>query len=196
MVLMFKTARQPDRSDSRAVCGPRAIRCPGLMYDYCWWWFKPWYSLNIVFGETHKGRIYFLSYWESTEGCKYWWECHHKRTYSGALLYNCPALRRIRFMTIFLRSQLLPAVLRGGFLTIQAAKMAAVWRIFAGRWVFTPLERIERVSVRFNGVFNFALRCFRLTVIFLERIIIVKRGTTVRTHGQDIRFTNFSLRYS
>ena len=72
-----------------------------------------------------------------------------------------------------------PAVFRDGFLTIQTAKMAAIWRIFAGLWVFTPLECIERVSMRFNGVFIFALRCFRLTPIFMEGIIVIKRGTTV-----------------
>ena len=71
------------------------------------------------------------------------------------------------------------AVLRDRFFAIQAAKMAAIWRIFAGQWVFTALERIERVSMHFNWVFYFTLRCFRLTAIFLEQIIVVKRGTTV-----------------
>ena len=73
----------------------------------------------------------------------------------------------------------LPAVLTDGFLTIQAPKMAAVWRIFAGQWAFIPLECIEWVSMHFSWVFYFVLWCFCLTAIFLERIIMVKRGTTV-----------------
>ena len=51
------------------------------------------------------------------------------------------------------------------------------------------MERIEWVSMRFNGVFYFALRCFHLTMIFLERIIIVKRGTTVTAScGEQVAF--------
>ena len=70
---------------------------------------------------------------------------------------------------------------RDGFLAIQAAKMAAIWRIFAGQWIFTPLERIERVSVCFNGVFYFALRRFSW-----NGIIVVKRGTTVYRRGKGV----------
>ena len=80
----------------------------------------------------------------------------------------------------------LPAVQNGSplcfqdrFPTLQAAKMAALWRIFAGRWVFSPLEWIEPVSVHFNGLFCFARQCFRKTAIFAERINIILRGTTV-----------------
>ena len=49
------------------------------------------------------------------------------------------------------------------------------------RWTvsLSPLEHILRFSMHFNGLFSFVLRCFHLTVIFLERIIAVKRGTTV-----------------
>ena len=73
----------------------------------------------------------------------------------------------------------LPAVLRDRFLATQAAKISTVWKIFPGLRVFTPLERIERFSMCFNRVFNFALRCFHLTAIFLEQIIVVKQGTAV-----------------
>ena len=45
--------------------------------------------------------------------------------------------------------------------------------------VFSPLERIELVSMHFNGLFNFALQRFRSTAISLEPINVVKRGTTV-----------------
>ena len=54
-----------------------------------------------------------------------------------------------------------PTVLRDGFLTIQAPKMAAIWRIFTGLWVFNPLEHINRVLMHFNGFFIFTLWCFR-----------------------------------
>ena len=76
-------------------------------------------------------------------------------------------------------SKWLPAVLGDRFLAILAPKMATVWRIFTGRWVFSPLERIELFWMCFNWFFNFALRCFRLTAIFLEWVIVVKQGTTV-----------------
>ena len=38
----------------------------------------------------------------------------------------------------------LPAVFRDGFLTIQAAKMATVWRIFALRSVFSHRNTLNR----------------------------------------------------
>ena len=45
--------------------------------------------------------------------------------------------------------------------------------------LFSPLERTEQFSMHFNGLFYFALQRFRSTAILLERINIVKRGTTV-----------------
>ena len=33
MVLMFETIRGPDRSGSRAVCGPQAALCPSLVKE-------------------------------------------------------------------------------------------------------------------------------------------------------------------
>ena len=95
----------------------------------------------------------------------------HKTTFSEQLIGG--------FKTAAGFLKWLPAVFRDGFLAIQPAKMAAVCRIFAGRWVLSPLECIERFSIHFNGLFIFALRCFRLMVIFLEWIVAVKRDTTV-----------------
>ena len=45
--------------------------------------------------------------------------------------------------------------------------------------VFHPLERINWVLMHFNGLFTFAWRWFLSTAILLERIILIKRGTTV-----------------
>ena len=49
--------------------------------------------------------------------------------------------------------------------------------------VFSPLERTEQFSMRFNGVFNFVWQCFLSTAISLEWINVVKRSTTV--HSTD-----------
>ena len=49
--------------------------------------------------------------------------------------------------------------------------------------LFSPLERIERFSMHFNGLFYFALQHFRSTAILLERINVVKQGTTVLRMG-------------
>ena len=76
-------------------------------------------------------------------------------------------------------SKWLPAMLRDEFLAIQAPKMAGVWRNFAGWCVFSPLECINRFLMCFIGFFIFALRRFCSTVILLERINVVKQGTTV-----------------
>ena len=65
--------------------------------------------------------------------------------------------------------------------------MAAIWRIFAGQWVLSPLEHIKRFSMHFNRLFIFALQCFRLRAIFLERIIAIKRGTIVAYWGLVIQ---------
>ena len=42
-----------------------------------------------------------------------------------------------------------------------------------------PLERNNQVLMCFNGLFNFALRCFRIATLILERINVAIRGTTV-----------------
>ena len=71
----------------------------------------------------------------------------------------------------------LPAMFRDGFLAIQAAKMppyggSSLDSEFLPYW--NALNGFQCISMCF-----FALRCFRITAIFLEWIITVKRGTTV-----------------
>ena len=80
-------------------------------------------------------------------------------------------------------SKWLPAVFLDGFLTLQAPKMAAPWRIFAGQWV---IQLIGMHWKPFNGLFYFALWHFRSTAILLEQINVVKRGTTVYLNALEI----------
>ena len=92
-----------------------------------------------------------------------------------------------------------PAVFWDRFLATRAVKMAALWRIFAGWWVSSPQEHINRVLMHFYGLLKIVLWCFHSTAISLELINIVMWGTTVFTRllkdwvvEQDISSSNLT----
>ena len=76
-------------------------------------------------------------------------------------------------------NKMAPRCFLGWIPCCTGTKMATLWRIFTGRWVSSPLECIEGVSMCFNGLFIFALWCFCSTVISLGWINVIMQGTMV-----------------
>ena len=72
----------------------------------------------------------------------------------------------------------LPAVLGTDSSHYRHQKMAAVWRIFVGRAGISPIGTHWTVFNAFQWFFYFTWH-FHSTAISLERINVVKRGTTV-----------------
>ena len=77
-------------------------------------------------------------------------------------------------------SKWLPAVFRMDFFAAQASENGRPMEDL--RWTrryFAHWNALNQFSMHFNGLFYFAWRGFRSTVISLEQIILVKWGTTV-----------------